>query len=248
MAEKKSGANGEATNTDTRNDNEKSTATAPKLATGSDGPTATPVPGKRAEEIRYHPKLPYAYKVTQYNELYTIVERLGIIPEFAGVGRRERLHKLLATYRRLLPLYLKFTKETTMALDKAKMIACKQYYRFFRCQLVLLGACVRSLTMPPTPYLADLLGTLSVNLLPAWHTQNSFKLSEAIRQAIVRGRMDWQTLTPILAGELLGYAFQKAMETPMEALQAALGHQFQRHLEVGLRSRATGRAALDDPS
>ena len=77
---------------------------------------------KHGWAIQYHPKLPYSYKLTKYGEIYTTVERLGRPKEKINIKKSVR--QKYATVKRVLPLFLRFTRETSLPLGKRRIVAC----------------------------------------------------------------------------------------------------------------------------
>ena len=77
----------------------------------------------KAKDVRFHPKFPYAYDVTKYGSLYTIVERLGPMEEKKKL--MNRLREKYESYRHLLPLLLRYMKETLLPLGKVRLAICQ---------------------------------------------------------------------------------------------------------------------------
>lgn len=68
----------------------------------------------------FHPKLPYSYSIFDHDELYSVVERLGLMKSVSGT-RLQRFKESVRYYHRTVPLLLKFSRETLGRLGKRRV-------------------------------------------------------------------------------------------------------------------------------
>lgn len=111
---------------DKGNDTEKTDSDGQDAATEEEEKAKKPAPRvlKPGEkEIRYNKKLPYKYEVSRIGELYTVVNRLGKVKEETSM--KKSLQKKWAFYRKILPLLLRYVKETILPLGKRRLIICR---------------------------------------------------------------------------------------------------------------------------
>lgn len=155
--------------------------------------------------IHHHPTLPYSYKLTRHGKIYTVVQRLG--PTQERINIRRSVQKKWASLKRLLPLFIRFTKETSLPLGKRRIMLCK-------CSLARLRR--GCLMTDPT----DLLGNILLSILPSLQSRANWALTELTRKAIETRTLDKTAIAKAAAFDIACHLLEKIIKEPIEENKA----------------------------